>query len=156
MTTRFVACVACGRHVKEGEDACPFCGAGAPQVGPLPRLAGVRMTRAAMFAAGTAGVAALLDCGSTSATAFYGVACTGGECIPGDQDAAPVLFDGGSSVNFYGVPCTGDACPGEDAGSKDASGNGDDASDAANEAQTDAADAASAGDAGDAGDASGG
>jgi len=113
-------------------------------VGPLPRLAGVRMTRAAMIAAGTAGtVAAILDCGQTTGqtSVFYGVACTGSECIPGDQDAAPVLYDGGSSAVFYGIACTGDACPGidEDAGNGDA-GAGD-ASDAAKDAQTDAADA---------------
>ena len=132
MTARFVACAACGRHVKEGDVACPFCGAGAPHVGPLPRLTGVRMTRAAMIAAGTAGsVAAILDCGQTSSsTAFYGVACTGSECIPGSEDAAPVLYDGGSGAVFYGVACTGDACAhlDADAGSMDASAG--DASDA--------------------------
>jgi hypothetical protein len=74
------------------------------------------MTRAAMIAAGTAGtVAALVDCGQTTApgssvSAFYGVACTGSECIPGDYDAAPPLYDGGSGAVFYGVVCTGDAC----------------------------------------------
>jgi len=136
MTARFVACSACRRHVKEGDVACPFCGAGAPSVGPLPRLAGVRMTRAAMIAAGTAGtVAAILDCGQSSSgnpSAFYGVPCTGGECIPGDQDAAPPLYDGGSGAVFYGVVCTGDACAvggGEDSGGVDASAG--DASDAA-------------------------
>jgi len=106
MTARFVACSACRRHVKEGDVACPFCGAGAPSVGPLPRLAGVRMTRAAMIAAGTAGtVAAILDCGQSSS---------------------------GNPSAFYGVPCTGDACAvggGEDSGGVDASAG--DASDAA-------------------------
>jgi hypothetical protein len=142
MSARFVACAACSRHVKEGDAVCPFCGAAAPRVGPLPRLVGVRMTRAAMIAAGTAGtVAAILDCGQTSgtSTAFYGVACTGSECLPGDQDAAPVLYDGGSSAVFYGVACTGDACPGieEDAGG----GATDAAKDATTDAPMDAEDA---------------
>ncbi|MGO8994285.1 MAG: hypothetical protein ACLQVI_13230 [Polyangiaceae bacterium] len=150
MTARFVACLACGRHVKEGDVACPFCGADAPSVGPLPRLAGGRMTRAAMIAAGTAGtVAGIFDCGQTSSpTAFYGVPCTGNECIPSDQDSAPPLVYDGSSAVFYGVACTGDACsPGidEDSGRADAS-EGDatdaaDAADAAQDAQTDGADA---------------
>jgi hypothetical protein len=95
------------------------------------------MTRAAMFAAGAAGtVAAIVDCGQTAAptaSAFYGVACTGSECFPGSQDAAPFPNDGGSVVVFYGVACTGDAClpsPTEDAGGVDAN----DASSAASEA----------------------
>jgi hypothetical protein len=104
-----------------------------------------------MIAAGTAGtVAAVLDCGqsSSSTTIFYGVACTGSECVPGGEDAAAALndggssedaaylYDGGSSVNFYGVPCTGDACVPHI--------HGDAASPDAN-----AADATSASDAGD-------
>jgi len=142
MTARFIACAACGRHVKEGDVACPFCGAGAPSVEPLPRLAGIRMTRAAMIAAGTAGtVAAILDCGQSQPTAFYGVACTGSECIPGDQDAAPPLYDGGSGAVFYGLVCTGDACLGSDEDAQSADAGAGDASDAASDAQTDAADA---------------
>ena len=143
MTARFVACVACSRHVKEGDIACPFCGANAPRLEPLPRLAVVRMTRAAMIAAGTAGtVAALLDCGPTSGqtAVFYGVACTGSECIPGERDAAPGPYDSGSGAVFYGVVCTGDACPGTevDAGGVDASEG--DAADAVTDAPPDAAD----------------
>jgi hypothetical protein len=112
MTARFVACVACGRHVKEGDVACPFCGTDAPHVEPLPRQAGVRMTRAAMIAAGTAGaLATIIDCGQSQPVPFYGVVCTGSECIPGGEDAALV-----------------DASAG-------------DASDAAHDAQTDAPDA---------------
>jgi hypothetical protein len=115
MKVRLIACVGCQRHVKEDDAACPFCGAATPVAGPLPPALGVRMTRAMMMAAGTAGtVAAILDCGQTSGgtAVFYGGACTGGECIPGgDQDAAPFVFDGGSGAVFYGSACTGDACP---------------------------------------------
>jgi hypothetical protein len=130
MKARFLACSGCHRHVKQGDASCPFCGAAAPSAEPLPRPPGVRMTRAAMFAAGAAGtVAAIVDCGQTAgptASAFYGVACTGSECVPGSQDAAPSPYDGGSVVVFYGIACTGDACVPplpikEDAGGVDAS-----------------------------------
>jgi hypothetical protein len=89
MTARFVACGGCGRHVKDGDVACPFCGAAGPTLPPLPRLGGARMTRAAMIAAGTAGtMAALIDCGqSTQPVAFYGVPCTGDTCGVVEQDA---------------------------------------------------------------------
>jgi hypothetical protein len=111
---RFVACASCRRHVKESDAACPFCGAVAPSFAPRPLPSRVRTTRAAMIAAGTAGsVAALLDCGQgATVQAFYGVPCTGDECLPNVVDSGP---DSGTDANlggvvFYGVVCTGSEC----------------------------------------------
>ncbi len=84
--TRFVACNACGRHVRLGDTSldalCPFCGAPAP-IPVSPPAAGLRpgMPRAAMLVAGSALlVASLADCGSSSSPSpvvFYGV----GVCV---------------------------------------------------------------------------
>lgn len=107
MRVRFIACEGCGRHVKQGDGACPFCDAAAPEVPPIERVFGRGLSRAAMFAAGTAGVVvAMADCGNgnVSSTAFYGVAtCTGG-CDASVVDAAEE--DGNTMTGvFYGVAC---------------------------------------------------
>jgi hypothetical protein len=93
--------------VRQGDEACPFCGAAAPQALPVERVFGRGLSRAAMFAAGTAGVVvAMADCGNgnVSSAAFYGVAtCTGG-CDAAVQDATEE--DGNTMTGvFYGVAC---------------------------------------------------
>jgi hypothetical protein len=57
MSAQFWPCPACSRHVKRGDAICPFCGETASvDIGPRRVLAG-RLSRAALFAAGTAGIA---------------------------------------------------------------------------------------------------
>jgi|HubBroStandDraft_2_1064218.scaffolds.fasta_scaffold711604_2 hypothetical protein len=90
MRKRFVACIECSRHVREGDEACPFCGARAPALPPPPRAMTTRVSRAAMLAAGAAGgIIVLVDCGdgNTSPQPFYGVACTDDSCL-GETDAS--------------------------------------------------------------------
>lgn len=88
MRTRFIECAACGRHVREGDEACPFCGAAAPVPPPPVRALGARVSRAAMLAAGAAGgVIVMADCGNATVQAFYGVACTGDCGIAAPEDA---------------------------------------------------------------------
>ncbi len=66
---KLVICSGCGRHVKEGATACPFCG---ETVSTAPTASGSlvvrRVSRAALL--GSAGMLALADC---SAAALYGV-----------------------------------------------------------------------------------
>jgi hypothetical protein len=126
MSARFVACEVCARHVREGDGACPFCGARAPVVAPRRVIRG-RLSRAAMHAAGAAGaVITLSDCSTGSDTAFYGAPCVDGSCnytYDAGQDAAP---DVGLEV-FYGGSCVGLDCgvaPAPDAG-PDAEGGAD-------------------------------
>jgi hypothetical protein len=150
MSTRFLACEACARHVREGDDVCPFCGARAPQVPPLRGITR-RLSRAALHAAGAAGaIVTLNDCGTgTSVEAFYGAPCIDGSCnytYDAGQDGA--AWDGATGDEavevFYGGSCL-DACgvlP--DAGPDGKSGA---------DASSDAGDGSSAADAGDAGNA---
>jgi hypothetical protein len=73
MTIKLIPCVACSRHVKQGETACPFCGSTTPVVsGPEQRLPG-GLSRAALLAAVAAAggiVLAAADC--SGGTALYG------------------------------------------------------------------------------------
>lgn len=63
--TILVACAGCGRHVRSGELACPFCAAPLSAVAPPPRRAHRPLTRLALVA----GVAlAAPACGPTSST----------------------------------------------------------------------------------------
>ena len=125
MRARFIACGACARHVRQGDVACPFCGAPAPSAPPVERVLGRGLSRAAMFAAGTAGVVvALADCssGNVSTATFYGVAtCGDASCIPTGDDASadgagasdgPDLIGDGSAP----PPDASDASSGNDAG----------------------------------------
>jgi hypothetical protein len=98
VTARFVACIACGQHVRVGDEACPFCGAAASPAPPPPRGLRERVSRAAMLAAGAAGgVIVLVDCGNgnTNTQVFYGVACTGDACsFPMDDGGDGSAGDG--------------------------------------------------------------
>ena len=105
MRTRFIACGGCSRHVREGDAACPFCGAPAPAAPPVERVLARGLSRAAMLAAGTAGVVvAMADCGSSGnvgTTAFYGVPPN----LDASMDASDAA-DGNVGVGvFYGVAC---------------------------------------------------
>jgi hypothetical protein len=83
MGVSFIPCVGCARHVRQDDRAsivgavCPFCGAGvvrAPLAIPAARQ---RLSRAALFAAGAAGVAlATVDCVGTAEPSYGGVSPT--------------------------------------------------------------------------------
>ena len=136
MSARFVACQVCARHVREGDRACPFCGAGAPVVGPRRTIPG-RLSRAAMHAAGAAGAfIPLNDCSSGGGEAFYGAPCVDGSCNYAYDAGQDGGYDGAVEV-FYGGSCVGEECGvapvpdagadaqgGEDAPSGDAAGDG--------------------------------
>ena len=88
MSSRFAPCPACARHVKEGDSACPFCGAGVSFVSaPVAPTAAGRLSRSALFSA-SAGRAALATtgCSSSSSQPAYG-----------GVDAASASSSGGSS-----------------------------------------------------------
>ncbi|HEY5242624.1 MAG TPA: hypothetical protein VIJ22_14190 [Polyangiaceae bacterium] len=138
MRTRFIACEVCARHVREGDGACPFCGAKAP-VAPARRSIKARLSRAALHAAGAAGaIASLNDCGGGERTeAFYGAPCIevdGGACsvitLDAGSDALDAGYDAGAIGVFYGGSCVGSDCPdaspaptdGGDASTVDATG----------------------------------
>jgi|HubBroStandDraft_6_1064221.scaffolds.fasta_scaffold504470_2 hypothetical protein len=66
MSAQFWPCPGCSRHVKRSDATCPFCGAiASADIGPIRVLAG-RLSRAAIFAAGTVGATLATDCSSTS------------------------------------------------------------------------------------------
>lgn len=88
MATRFIPCPACARHVRQGDEACPFCGAKPSPANEL-RLPSARLSRAALLALGAAGAVAATDCSSTSQQGLYG-----GVSIPYDGGAPD---DGASS-----------------------------------------------------------
>jgi len=115
MRVRFIACEGCGRHVRQGDEACPFCGAAAPPAPPVERVLGRGLSRAAMFAAGTAGVVvAMADCGygNVATSAFYGVGTFNDSGAP-SVDATDE--DGNTMTGvFYGVA----SCPLCEAGSE--------------------------------------
>ena len=78
------ACAECGRHVRCGEQNCPFCGAaltffmGAPEY----RLK-TRLGRGATYAVGAAlGAAGFVIGCESSTTPLYGGACTPLSCVP--------------------------------------------------------------------------
>ncbi len=162
MSLRFTPCPACARHVKQCDSRCPFCAAHVRHVNAPRRVAVRRLSRAALFAAGTAGLAlATTDCGSSSISVpaygsdagigepYYepGDAADAGSSTPADAastDAAPVPLDGGLEA---GVPRDG-APPG------DASGDaqiGDASGDALDGSASSAADAATEGGSNDGG-----
>ncbi len=80
MSERFVACLACARHVKVGQYVCPFCGATVPRAKPLRSITD-RLSRAAIHAAGAAGVAvAMAGCSSGSSYGGARLAAARGYC----------------------------------------------------------------------------
>ncbi|HEY3817096.1 MAG TPA: hypothetical protein VGL81_07995 [Polyangiaceae bacterium] len=131
MSTRFIACENCARHVRAGDAACPFCGARAPVARPVRTIA-QRLSRAAMHAAGAAGAAgafvALNDCGSGggggSGEAFYGAPCIDGSCnttVDAGQDTGQDAYIGAGEP-FYGGACVDGSCVVVEAG-PDAAGD---------------------------------
>lgn len=148
MRTRYIACTECGRHVKQAEAACPFCGAASPAPPPSPLVLApqTRVARAAMLAAGAAGgILVMADCGNTSMQAFYGVACTPDGC-PGVimMDAS----DGSRPAAEAGVAdaAGGAADAASETGAAGHDASAPDAGDAAEGAMTDAAAGEDAGD----------
>ena len=122
-------CEACGRHVKDRDCRCPFCGA---KVACAPATASGRIDRVArssLLAASALGTAlAVTDCGSSpSVLPPYGAA------------PAPPPAESGSSDG------------GTEASSASDAGDGRAARIDASETASEAGDAADAGDAGDAG-----
>ena len=129
MTTRFIACTDCGRHVRQGDPSCPFCGIAAPLAPPSRGYVLMPgMPRAAMLAAGTALpllVSALVDCSSSSpsAVAFYGVAA----CEP--DASCQITMDAAAD----GPAADGDVTPDSalpDTGSPEAASDAGDAGEA--------------------------
>jgi|SRR5580658_3105345 hypothetical protein len=69
MSAQFWPCPACARHVKRGDATCPFCGATASVVeNRQSRTIAGRLSRAALFAAGTVGAAVA----TTNCASMYG------------------------------------------------------------------------------------
>jgi hypothetical protein len=131
MSVRLIPCSACARHVKQGDCACPFCGAKVECASEPPRGATVRLSRAALFAASAVGAAlATSDCSSASGVPLYGGSVPveagddsssagdyGGGVPPADAGDASPSSEGGSAQPHYGgvVPPidAGDASPSE-------------------------------------------
>lgn len=115
MSTRFVACEACARHVRAGDSVCPFCGAKGPRVAPQRSLP-QRLSRAALHAAGAATAIVTLDCSSSSGSveAFYGAPCIDGSC-------GPYTVDSGQDATYYDGPLVNPPDAGEAATAVDAS-----------------------------------
>jgi len=123
MSSRFTPCPTCARHVKQGDGACPFCGAQAPGAstpGPsaVPTAAG-RLSRSALFAASAVGVAlATTDCSSASPQPLYGGVVTPvGDAAP-VSDAAPGggSGDAADAVSSPPLDAAGEAAPGRNEG----------------------------------------
>ena len=95
MSSRFTPCPACARHVKDGERACPFCGAEEPCANAPPtRTAAGSLSRSALFALSAIGASvAGTDC-SASSIAPYGLPPSVGDATFAED--APVAADGGS------------------------------------------------------------
>lgn len=73
MSAQFSPCPGCSRHIKNGDAVCPFCGATARAEGGPTRVLANRLSRAALFAAGTMGAAvASTNCASWWAQPPYG------------------------------------------------------------------------------------
>jgi hypothetical protein len=69
MTPRFSPCPSCSRHVKQGDNTCPFCDADVPHDAvPAVAVTAGRLSRASLFAAGAAGLVLVTnDCSSPPA-----------------------------------------------------------------------------------------
>jgi hypothetical protein len=89
-------CASCSRHVRGGDDGCPFCGARASAAVPVPLS---RATRAALVFGSATLVAAGVACGGVT------------EAADASSDAATPV-DAGRDVNAqppYGAPPPVDA-----------------------------------------------
>ena len=139
MMNHLVECGACHRHVRVGEEACPFCAAPLSaelRATPLPRRAPARLSRAALYAFGATSVSAVVAC--STATPLYGAPALDSGLDNGRPDAMTGMpdamtgmdaaFDAPVPMPLYGGPGI-DAAPGIEAGTPDATGdaaNGDD------------------------------
>lgn len=124
-------CPACARHVRVSEASCPFCGDALPasfRESAAPRGPTTRLTRAALFAFGTGGMALTPACSSSSSGSnpppIVDAAYGGPPVDGGNEDAGPIAL--------YGGPPMTDAGPGEDASPAEDSGPA--ATDAASDA----------------------
>jgi hypothetical protein len=103
-------CPSCQRHVSVADAACPFCGAAQPEHAPLAMPRG-RLSRAAVFAAGTlAAASAGAACGGKTKP-DPGPGGGGGEvavdAAPAEDttpDAAPVVVPDDIQPMPYGAP----------------------------------------------------
>jgi len=126
MSSRFAPCPECARHVKEGDSACPFCGAGVSFVSvPAPRTAAGRLSRSALFAASA--VLATTGCSSSSSpspqplyggievdaasASSSGGSLDGSSTPPEDGSGGTSPFEGGSVQPAYGAVAPTDASP---------------------------------------------
>jgi len=67
--SHLIACPGCARHLRVSETACPFCKSALDEglrARPAPRPPAMRLSRAALFALGTATGASALACSSSS------------------------------------------------------------------------------------------
>jgi hypothetical protein len=131
MSSKFTPCGTCARHVKQGDAACPFCGAATRKAAPPAALSAAgRLSRSALFAAGAVGAAlATTDCTSASPQPAYGGVVTpasdaasgsssggvtdGSSTTPVDSGGGGTPSEGGSVQPLYGaVAPPVDASPG--------------------------------------------
>lgn len=102
-----VPCVACGRHVRAAETACPFCQAILAGSAPEPTLPSGRLSRAALVAFGLAVAGAACTNGNSSnnsGTITQGGSSGGegastGNGVDGDGGAPVSTDDGGAATD---------------------------------------------------------
>jgi len=109
MRPLLVPCPSCSRHVRVGEDACPFCRAALPAslrptAAPEPPRA--RLARAALFAF-AASAATATACGGETASGPSGSDTDAGEIVPGADAAGDAL----GVQAIYGAPAETDGSP---------------------------------------------
>jgi hypothetical protein len=129
MSSRFIPCGACARHVKQADATCPFCGAATPRAAQPAALSAVgRLSRSALFAAGAVGAAlATTDCSSSqpvyggpvapvsdaASGSSSGGSKDGSSTTPVDSGGGGPMNEGGSAQPLYGaVAPPVDASPG--------------------------------------------
>lgn len=98
-----VPCLACARHIRTSEHACPFCGAEAPEsaqaAAPVFGQTGRRLSRAALVL----GSVAVAACGKD---------LTPSEPSRPDATTEPARLDAGGMLLMYGAPpIMNDAAP---------------------------------------------
>jgi hypothetical protein len=112
MSSIFTPCLACARHVKQGDETCPFCGEKVLRPRPpVVRATTQRRSRSALFALSAMGAAvATTECSSSSGTPLYGGPVP---TLDASTDAASMTLDdaaseggaieGGSAQPLYGA-----------------------------------------------------
>lgn len=122
--SRLAVCPGCARHVRVTEVACPFCGLAFDAAfarTPSPRRPVGRLSRAALFAIGSAAAVTAIDCSSSS---------TDQSTFEPDD-----TFDGASQASLYGGPAIDSGASVPDAPEVDADAATD--ADASSDAATD-------------------